>query len=155
MIIRILFALLLFITNAHALSLANDTAIAGCDAIVDLVDGGVGAGSIQIYSGTVPTDADTALSGNTLLAEPVFSATAFGACADNTGKATATAASITSDSSANASGTASFFRVTNGDGTVIWQGTAGTSGTDLILDSATITAGQTVSVSSLTISLPE
>lgn len=138
------------------ISLTNLTAQAGCNAIVDLIDGGTGAGSLKIYSGTIPTDADTALSGNTLLAELPFSATAFGAAADGTGKATATAAAITDDSSADASGTPTFFRVCDGDDVVIFQGSAGNVGTeDLVLDAATITAGQTVGISSLTFSLPE
>lgn len=119
---------------------------AAADAVVDLIDVG-GAGSLRIYSGTMPTDANTALSGNTLLAQLTFSATAFGSASAGV----ATAASITQDSSADATGTATFFRALAGNGTtVIFQGSVGTSGCDLNLNSTAISSGAAVSVSSLT-----
>src|SRR5215216_7185714 len=103
---------------------------AAADAVVDLVDVG-GAGSLRIYSGTMPTDANTALSGNTLLAQLTMSATAFGSAAAGV----ATAAAITQDSSADATGTATFFRILSGGATVVMQGSAGTATTDLVLNS--------------------
>ena len=51
------------------LSFAIDTANAILDEITTAIDGGTGAGVIRLYSGTVPANANTALSGNTLLAE--------------------------------------------------------------------------------------
>jgi hypothetical protein len=71
-------------------------------------------GYIRIYAGTKPADADTALAGNTLLATLQFSATAFGA-ADSSANVTANA--ITSDTDCAATGTASFGRVYQSDGT--------------------------------------
>lgn len=119
---------------------------AAADAVVDLVDVG-GAGSLRIYSGTMPTDANTALSGNTLLANLAMSATAFGAASSGV----ATAATITADSSADATGTATFFRILAGNGTtVVMQGSVGTSGADLNLTTTSIVSGQPVSISSLT-----
>jgi hypothetical protein len=119
---------------------------AAADAVVDLVDVG-GAGSLRIYSGTMPTDANTALSGNTLLANLAMSATAFGSASSGV----ATAATITADSSADATGTATFFRILAGNGTtVVIQGSVGTSGCDLNLTTTSIVATQPVSVSSLT-----
>lgn len=57
-----------------------------------------------------------------------------------------------SDSSADASGTAAEARIKNGDGTVVISGlTVGTSGTDIVLDSVSITAGQTVTLATGTI----
>lgn len=57
-----------------------------------------------------------------------------------------------SDSSANASGTAAEARIKDSDGTVIISGlTVGTSGTDIVLDSVSITAGQTVTLTTGTI----
>jgi hypothetical protein len=118
---------------------------AAADAVTALVNAG-GAGSLRIYSGTMPTDANAALSGNTLLAQLTMSATAFGAASAGV----ATAATITADASADASGTATFFRVLSGAGTVIFQGSAGTASCDLNLNSTAITAGANVAVSSLT-----
>lgn len=51
------------------------------------------------------------------------------------------------DASANASGTAAEARIKDGDGTVVISGlTVGTSGADVILDSVSITSGQTVTL---------
>jgi len=104
-------------------------------------------GSLRIYSGTAPANADTALSGNTLLAQLTMAGTAFGAASNGV----ATAGTITADSSADATGTATFFRVLESDGTtVVFQGTVGTSGAELNLSSTSIVATGTVSVTSLT-----
>lgn len=52
-----------------------------------------------------------------------------------------------SDASANATGTAAEARIKDSDGTVIISGlTVGTSGTDIVLDSVSITIGQTVTL---------
>lgn len=57
-----------------------------------------------------------------------------------------------SDASTNASGTAAEARIKDSDGTVIISGlTVGTSGTDIVLDSVSITAGQTVTLTTGTI----
>lgn len=140
-----------------AISLTNATAQAACNAAVDRVDQGASAGRLKIYDGTVPADADTALSGNTLLATLIFSDPAFGAAADANPGATATANAITNDSSADATGTATFFRVTDSDDAVLWQGTVtGTGGGgDLELTTDSIVATQPVSVTSLTHTQPE
>ena len=132
---------------AAAMGISNAAAIAALNAKVDLLDAG-GAGAIKIYSGTRPDKVDTALSGNTLLAQLTLSATAFGAAVDANPNATATAAAITDDSSANATGTASWFRATNNAGTGVIDGNVATSSADIVLDSVSITAGQTVSISS-------
>lgn len=57
-----------------------------------------------------------------------------------------------SDSSANATGTAAEARIKDSDGTVIISGlTVGTSGTDFVMDSVSVTAGQTVTLTTGTI----
>ncbi len=107
-----------------------------------------GSALLRIYSGTQPADANTALSGNTLLAELTCNATF--APASSGGVLTLNA--ITNDSSANATGTASFFRLVKSDGTtVIMDGTVGTSGADLNLNSVSISSGAVVAVTSFTI----
>lgn len=104
------------------------------------------SGSLRIFSGTVPANVDASLGAAVLLATLSMSATAFGAASSGV----ATANSITS-ATAGASGTASFFRVLESDGTTgVFQGTVGTSGAELNLSSVSILSGGTVSVSSLT-----
>lgn len=135
-----------YITNAEAISMLTDYFV------------GVNAGTaavIQIYSGSVPADADAA-NGGTLLATMTCAATAEASIADDTPGALATFDTITDDASADNTGTAAFFRIsTQSGGTVVAQGTVGTADADLILNTTSITSGSTVSITSATILLPE
>jgi hypothetical protein len=100
---------------------------------------------IRIYSGTRPANPGTALSGNTLLAELRGNATQFGTVSGGVVTLSATTAATTGV----VAGTASWFRVYASNGTTaVLDGTAGTSGTDLILNTAAITAGGTVTITS-------
>lgn len=113
----------------------------------DAVTARANSGSLRIYSGTPPANAAAALAGNTLLASLPLGATAFAAA--SAGVATANA--ITADASADATGTATFYRVMETDGTtVVFQGTVGTSGAELNLNTVSIIAGGNVAVTSLT-----
>lgn len=106
------------------------------------------AGVIGIYDGTQPATADTALSSNTLLALLTYSSTSYGAA--SAGVITANA--ITDDSSADATGTATFARIsTQSAGTDIFDCDVGTSGTTIILNTVSIVAGGTVSLTSSTV----
>lgn len=139
----------------NAFSITNAVAQSMLIALGAQADAGTAA-VINIYSGTAPVNADAALSGNTLLAQLTCSANIFTGVADATDKARATLAAITPDSSADASGTATFFRIlTQNAGTVIAQGSVGIATSDLILNTASITAGSQVSITSATIDLPE
>jgi len=115
-----------------------------CDAYVDDLD-----------TGTTDTGADlqihTAAFG-ALLAEMEFSATAFGAAA--VGVATANA--ISDETSAPATGTAALIRLRDQDNATHSEGTAGatSSGEDLEMNTTSITTGDTVSVTSATITMP-
>jgi len=124
---------------------------AACDAIVDLVDGGAGAGTLEVRTGSPPATPATADSG-TLLATLTMSDPAFGSASTGV----ATASTITSDTNADASGDAGHFRVKDSSGNVIFQGTAGNSGDtpDLTFDNKSIVAGGTVAISSLTVTVP-
>lgn len=145
--IRTLFANAFYVTNAVAQAMLN--------AFTTAADAGTAA-VIEIYSGSVPADADASGAGLTLLASLTMSGTSFGAAADINPGARITANSITADSSADATGTASCFRIkTQTGGTVVCQGTVGTSSADYILNTVSITSGSTVSCTSATISLPE
>jgi hypothetical protein len=105
------------------------------------------SGYLRIYDGAQPTNADTAIGSQVLLAELTFSATA--AAAASNGLITFNA--IGSDPSANATGTATWFRCVQSDGTtVVMDGSIGTSSANLVLNSVSIVAGGTVAVSSFT-----
>ena len=106
-----------------------------------------GSGAIiHIYDGTQPSNANTAISGQTLLVSLTISGS-FGT--DSNG--TITLSSVT-NGTAVATGTGEFFRITKSDGTtVVMDGSVGTSSADMILNNTSIASGQTVSISSGTI----
>ncbi len=124
----------------------------GANAAVDALAALLNTGFIRIYSGVQPANANTALSGNTLLATLRFSATAFpGATAG-----VATANAITQDSDAAATGTAAFMRCLKSDGTtVVLDGSVGTATADLIIATTSIVQHAIITCSSFTITLPE
>lgn len=137
-----------------ALRISGAAAIVMCDGLVDLVDGGAGAGTIQIRTGAAPATTETANSG-TLLATLTMSDPAFGAAADANPGATATAATITADSSADATNTAAHFRVFDSNAVCIMQGACGTSGSDMNFNSTAIQSGAEVAITSFTVTVPE
>jgi hypothetical protein len=115
------------------------------NAQLDQITSQVGAsGLLRIYSGTRPATGGTE---TTVLAELTFSATF--APAASAGVLTANA--ITQDSSANATGTATWFRVLTSGAAARIDGDVGTSGSDLNLNSTSITLGGTVAVTSFVI----
>jgi hypothetical protein len=120
---------------------------AACDAITALIGA---SATVKIYTGSAPTHTSDAATG-TLLGTLTMSATPFGAASSGV----ATANSITSDTSADASGTAGYFRVSTSGGTVIFQGTCGTASTNMVFDNATIVAGGTIAITSMTLTVPE
>lgn len=114
------------------------------DAIDDAANGGAGAALLRIYDGTRPATGGTA---TTLLAELTFSDPAFGAA----GSGIITASAITQDASANATGTATWFRVVDSSATFVMDGNVGTSGSDLNMTTTSIVSTQPVSCSSFVI----
>lgn len=121
---------------------------AACNGIVDLLDVG-GTATCRIRTGSQETnvgDADT----GTLLGTCTYAATAFGA--SSTG--TATAASITSDTSADASGTAGHFRNYTGGGIANSDGTCGQGSGDMSFDNSVIVAGGVIAITSFTVTVP-
>lgn len=126
---------------------------AAADAVVDLVDGGStnAAGRLRIYDdgAAQPSDADDAVpAGSTLLVEFVLANPAFGN-ADTTG--TAALAGTPLETTADAGGTALWFRVVDLDEAAVFDGDISESGGggDMILSNTNIDAGQTVSLDSL------
>src|SRR5688500_2769780 len=109
---------------------ATATRNAGADAEVDLIDVG-GAGTIQIRTGAQPTNVADAAQG-TLLGTLTFSATAFGSASAGV----CTANGITSDTSADNSGTAGHARLLTG-GAAIWgDATCGQGSGDFNFDNS-------------------
>lgn len=103
------------------------------------------AALLRIYDGTQPTDADTAIGAQVLLAELTLGSP----MASGASNGVLTYGSITQDSSANNTGTAAWYRIVKADGTTIVEdGTVGTSGCDLNLTSTSITSGVAVSITS-------
>lgn len=109
-----------------------------CNGTVDLIDVGSGTALLRIRQGS------TTLC-NISLPNPAFGSASTG---------TATAAGLPLSGTGIAAGTPDGFQVLNRDGTVIFSGTAGTSGTDCILASATIALGGTVTVTGWTHTQP-
>jgi hypothetical protein len=117
------------------------------NAEANAVGNALDSGYIRIYDGSQPSTADTALGAQVLLAELRFGADAFGAASGGV----ITANAITSDSSANATGTASWARILASDGTTVWfDGTVGTSSANVVIATTSIVSGAVVSCSSLT-----
>lgn len=103
-----------------------------------------GSALLRIYDGTRPA---TGGSATTLLAELTCNAT----FAPSAASGVLTLNSITQDSSANATGTATWFRIVTSGATFVLDGNVGTSGSDLNLTTTSIVSGQPVSVTSFTI----
>lgn len=114
-----------------------------CNGVVDLIDAGAGAGYIEIKTGGT-------IGSGTLLGTLTFSDPAFG----NAATGVATASSITSDTNADASGTAGNFMVRDSNGAAVFGGTCGVAAEDMVFDNATIVAGGTIACSSFTITMP-
>jgi len=118
------------------------------NARLDQIASAVGAsGLLRIYDGTQPANPDTAVTSQVKLAELTCNAAAFAGAASG---GVLTANAITG-ANAVASGTGAWFRLCKSDGTAVVDGTVGTSGTDLIIDNTSINSGQSVSVTSLTV----
>lgn len=127
---------------------SNEAVNAGADAILALLN----SGYLRVYDGSIPATANTAVTSQTLLAELRYGSPAFGAASAGVASANA----ITQDAGANASGTATWFRALKSDGTTsVFDGTAGASGTDLVLSDAAIVVGTVVRVTSHTYTLPK
>lgn len=124
--------------------LSNDVVNAQADDLARLLDNGYE----RIYSGTQPANADTALSGNTQLAELRFAAISAPAAVDGV----LTFNALT-PASADATGVATFSRSFKSDGTtVVMDKTVGATGSNsnLELSTTSIVASVAVSVTSFT-----
>jgi PAB1-binding protein PBP1 len=132
--------------------MANNMQVTNAEAsaMMDAMCAHLNSGTLVMYTGTQPTNANTALSANTVLVTLTFGATAFGASVNGV----ATANAITAGT-AVAAGTATFARLFRSDGTtVVCDLSVGTSGSDVNLNTTTISVGLQVSISSMTFTHP-
>jgi hypothetical protein len=123
-----------------ALGLATALRTTRATDIVNAIDAGT-AGLLRIYDGVRPA---TGGSVTNLLAELTLS--------DPCGTVTngvLTFSAITQDASANATGTATWFRIVTSAAAFVLDGGVGTSGADLNLTTTSVTTGQPVQVTSL------
>ncbi|MGE3932345.1 MAG: hypothetical protein AB7F67_03795 [Rhodospirillaceae bacterium] len=125
-------------------------AIAALDARVDLVDAAAGSpnqGQGRWWTGTPPASTAAARTGN-LLAVFTLPRPAFGSASDNGDTYAAAAMNAVANSTAVGTGTAGYFDIVDGAGTVIEQGRITMSGEsptgDMVLDNTSIALGQTV-----------
>ena len=140
---------------ANSFQLSNVTAKTVANAFDDAMNADTPPATIQIRTGAQPTQPDDAASG-TLLGTLTFSNPAFTAATDGTPGGLLTASAITDDSSADATGTAGYFRILTGTAaTVVADGEIGTSGADLNLNSVAITSGSAIAITSMTVTMPE
>lgn len=132
---------------ANNFKVSAATRNAELDALSVLLDGGF----LDIYDGAQPTNPDTAIGSQVKLASLLLNADF--APAASAGVLTANA--ITSDTSADATGTAAWFRCFKSDHTTaVCDGTVGTSSADAIINSTAISAGALVACTAMTITLP-
>jgi hypothetical protein len=121
------------------------------NAMLDLITTRAGNGALlRIYdsTGTGRPATGGAVTTQVLLAELTCGTPFAGSAASGV----LTLSSITQDSSANNSGTATWFRIVKSDGTsFVLDGNVGVSGSDLNLTTTTIVSGQPGSVTSFTI----
>lgn len=133
---------------SNIVNLSDNSAETEANALAALMN----AGTIQFFSGTQPANANTALSGNTLLATCTFANPAWGSAGVG---GVMTANAITSGT-AVATGTATFARFYKSDGTtVVLDCTVGTSSAGINLNTTSIVSGGLVQITSLTYTVTE
>lgn len=125
---------------------------AACDAIVDRVDGGSGAGVIEIRTGSQPASANDAATGTLLVtitcADPAFGAAAAGVATLDTDPVL--------EGTAVADGTAGWCRIKDSTGATVMDGsvTATGGGGQITLATTAITTGVAVQITSGTFTVP-
>lgn len=130
-----------------AVRLPTATRNAVTNVVTAAIDGGSGAATIEVRTGSQPASANDAATGTLLLtwtlADPSHGAS-------SSGVATLDADPVISAVAA-ATGTAGWFRIKDSAGTTVLDGAVGT---DLALDNTAIVAGQTVNLTAGTITTP-
>jgi hypothetical protein len=133
-----------------ALKQSNEAVNAEADAVAAKVNNGY----LRIYGGVRPATADTALSNNPLLAELRFANPASPAAVAGV----LTFSGLQSDTSADATGTATFYRTFKSDGvSPIVDGSVSATGGggDLELNTTSLVAGAAVEVTAFSWTMPK
>ena len=118
-------------------------------ALVDTFD--VGVDTLNIYGGTEPATAETALAGQPLLAAVTLPAPGFGVAASGKVDKLGT----WQDLSIDAGGTASFFRLIDNGGNVIQGSVTATGGTgDMTVNNISFVQNGEFTVSAFSLSMP-
>lgn len=130
------------------MALNAKTAVASRNLSLDAAFDVLNSGKLRIYDGAQPTDSDTALGAQVLLADLALGNPAFAAAAGGSKAANA----ISDDVGADASGTAAWGSLLTSGNVRKLDFTVGTSGANLNLNAVAISIGAKVSVSSFTIS---
>lgn len=127
-----------------ALTFVTALRTAGADLINSYVNAGASFGKLQLAA-----TADTTFA--TLLAEVILQDPAF----TNTTGVLSLAGAPKTDSSANNTGTAGIFRIVDSNNLEVWRGTCTLSGGggDLILNTLSVTAGQTFTITSASLTV--
>lgn len=133
------------------LRLATTARNAAADAVVDLLDAGVGAGTIQIRTGSMPATPQTAASG-TLLATVTLADPAAGNAA--TGVATISDPASVTGVAAGTAGWARFLD-SNGNAVMDCDVTDTGGGGTITLSTVTISVGVTVDMGAITFTVPQ
>lgn len=122
-------------------------------AVIDAIDAGAGAGTVNIYddSASRPADPDTAVPGGSVLLATLTFSDPCGTV--SAGSGAITFSTITDDASADATGTALWFRVFDSDSNAIMDGDCATSGSDMNFNTTSIVSGKAVGITSWTITV--
>lgn len=121
------------------------------DTIKTAIDAGAGAGTIKIYTGTQPTSPADAITTQTLLGTLTFS----DPCGTSA-SGTLTMSAITQDSSADATGTATWARIADSTGATVCDVdvTATGGGGTLQFNTTSFVIGGPILISAFTITVP-
>ena len=116
--------------------------------LTGLLEAGSTAGTINIYDGTVPASPDTAVTTQVLLVTLTYSDPSHGTPSGGV----ITAATITAGTAVG-TGTAAWARLKDSNGLAVMDCDVGTAATTIILNTTSITIGQTVEIIAATLSL--
>jgi hypothetical protein len=131
-----------------ALRLSTARRNAVTDSVVDAIDAGAGAGYVEIRTGAQPSGPDVAATG-TILASIALSDPAFGASSNGTASADLTPP--LTDPSANATGTAGWFRVYDSNNVAVFDGAVGL---EMTLNTTAVVSGQPVTITAWSFTTP-
>lgn len=131
---------------ANSFRLAAAAVDAAADAVTALLNGG----TLRIYSGSQPRNADAEVGGGMKLAEVAFGTKAFGAAVEGVATASAILQGV-----ALRTGKATWFRALTRSNTAVYDGSVGTAGADLNLKSTEIQEGAAVLIGPLSYTHPK